>query len=68
MTVPEGVSVLVCDDTPAKRYVISSWLRREGFTVLEAETGAQAIEIAQSGSIDLAVLDVHLPDMSGLDV
>ncbi|QNN53305.1 fused response regulator/phosphatase [Nocardioides mesophilus] len=65
---PFDACVLVCDDTPAKRYVISSWLRREGFTVLEAETGAQAIEIAQGGDIDLAVLDVHLPDMTGLDV
>jgi DNA-binding response OmpR family regulator len=61
-------SVLVCDDTPAKRYVISSWLRRDGYTVLEAETGGQALEIAAEGGIDLAVLDVHLPDMSGLDV
>ena len=68
MTGSSGVSVLVCDDTPAKRYVIASWLRREGFTVLEAENGTQAIEIAHRGKIDLAVLDVHLPDMSGLDV
>ena len=68
MTGPCGLSVLVCDDTPAKRYVIASWLRRDGFTVLEAETGAKAIEIAHQGNIDLAVLDVHLPDMSGLDV
>ncbi len=68
MTSPSGFSILVCDDAAAKRYVIASWLRREGFTVLEAETGAQAIEIASQGAIDLAVLDVHLPDMSGLDV
>src|SRR5512146_774539 len=68
MTGPSGVSVLVCDDTAAKRYVIASWLRREGYAVLEAETGTQAIELASRGDIDLAVLDVHLPDMSGLDV
>ena len=68
MTGPSGVSVLVCDDTAAKRYVIASWLRREGYVVLEAETGTQAIELASQGDIDLAVLDVHLPDMSGLDV
>ncbi len=68
MTNPSDVTVLVCDDTAAKRYVISSWLRREGYTVVEAETGAQAVQIAAQGDIDLAVLDVHLPDMSGLDV
>ena len=45
-----GFSVLVCDDTPAKRYVIASWLRRDGYTVLEAETGAQALEIAAEGT------------------
>ncbi|HSE09546.1 MAG TPA: SpoIIE family protein phosphatase [Nocardioidaceae bacterium] len=64
--ISEG-SVLVCDDTAAKRYVIASWLRRAGYDVHEAETGAQAVDIASKG-VDLAVLDVHLPDMSGLDV
>jgi DNA-binding response OmpR family regulator len=68
MTGPSGVCVLVCDDTAAKRYIIADWLRREGYAVLEAETGTQAIELAAQGDIDLAVLDVHLPDMSGLEV
>ncbi|MGZ4426929.1 MAG: SpoIIE family protein phosphatase [Nocardioidaceae bacterium] len=68
MTRPAGLSVLVCDDTAAKRYVIASWLRRDGYAVLEAETGTQAIDLALQGGIDLAILDVHLPDMSGLDV
>lgn len=62
------VSVLVCDDTAAKRYVISSWLRRAGYHVLEAETGREALEVASSSPLDLAVLDVHLPDMSGFEV
>ena len=61
-------TVLVCDDTAAKRYVIASWLRRAGYDVLEAETGYQAVEIAAAGKVDLAVLDVHLPDISGLEV
>jgi CheY-like chemotaxis protein/serine phosphatase RsbU (regulator of sigma subunit) len=65
---PTGVTVLVCDDTAAKRYVISSWLRRAGHTVLEAETGLEALQVAADRDVDLAVLDVHLPDMSGLEV
>ncbi|MGH3333433.1 MAG: SpoIIE family protein phosphatase, partial [Nocardioidaceae bacterium] len=68
MTQTSEGSVLVCDDTAAKRYVIASWLRRAGYEVLEAETGSQALELMSRGTIDLAVLDVHLPDMSGLDV
>jgi CheY-like chemotaxis protein/serine phosphatase RsbU (regulator of sigma subunit) len=65
---PTGATVLVCDDTAAKRYVISSWLRRAGHTVLEAETGLEALQVAADQAVDVAVLDVHLPDMSGLEV
>jgi DNA-binding response OmpR family regulator len=64
----KGVSVLVCDDTAAKRYVIASWLRRDGYDVVEAETGAQALALVAERGVDLAVLDVHLPDMNGLEV
>ena len=50
MTQTPEASVLVCDDTAAKRYVIASWLRREGYEVLEAETGSQALEVASRGN------------------
>lgn len=60
--------ILVCDDTPAKRYVLSSWLRRAGYTVVETTTVAAALEVVRRQPIDLAVLDVHLPDGSGLDI
>lgn len=60
--------ILVCDDTPAKRYVLASWLRRDGYRVLEAETVAEARRVLQERPVELAVLDVHLPDGSGLDI
>jgi DNA-binding response OmpR family regulator len=60
--------ILVCDDTPAKRYVITSWLRRAGYTVIQAESVAEALEILGRQPVDLAVLDVHLPDGSGLEI
>lgn len=60
--------VLVVDDTPSKRYLLASWLRRGGYTVIEAETGAQALERFAEGGIDLVVLDVRLPDISGFEV
>ncbi|GAB6984611.1 SpoIIE family protein phosphatase [Nocardioides pyridinolyticus] len=65
MTTPR---ILVCDDTPAKRYVLTSWLRRAGFAVLECATAGEAVALLQTETIDLAVLDVHLPDGSGLDI
>lgn len=60
--------ILVCDDTPAKRYVLASWLRRAGYVVLETDTAAGAVEALRQQRVDLAVLDVHLPDGNGLDV
>ena len=63
----EQRTVLVCDDTDANRYTTARWLRNAGFHVLEATTGAEALELAQQG-VDLVVLDVRLPDRSGFDV
>jgi DNA-binding response OmpR family regulator len=60
--------ILVCDDTPAKRYVLTSWLRRAGYVVMQTETVAEALELLRHEPVDLAVLDVHLPDGSGLDI
>lgn len=60
--------ILVCDDTPAKRYVLASWLRRGGYDVVEADTASGAAHTLHEHRIDLAVLDVHLPDGNGLDI
>jgi CheY-like chemotaxis protein len=61
-------TVLVVDDSATKRYLLVSWLSRAGFTVVEAETGAEALDKLTQAGIDLVVLDVKLPDMSGFEV
>ncbi len=61
-------TILVVDDADGSRLVFSSWLRRAGHTVVEAATGAQALDLLNRTNVDLVVLDVHLPDMSGLEV
>ena len=61
-------TVLVVDDSRTKRYLLVSWLTRAGFTVLEAETGAEALARVEVDRIDLVVLDVRLPDLSGFEV
>ncbi|HET8681639.1 MAG TPA: fused response regulator/phosphatase [Micromonosporaceae bacterium] len=63
-----GATVLVVDDSRSKRYVIGSWLRRAGYVVREAETGAQALSRLEDGPVDVVVLDVRLPDVSGYEV
>ena len=58
--------LLLVDDDEAKRYVLSTWLRRAGHTVMEVGTGREALAVAATA--DLVLLDVNLPDMSGFDV
>ena len=60
--------VLVVDDNAASRYVASSWLRRNDYRVVEAETGAEALAVLATEPVDIVVLDVGLPDMSGFEV
>jgi serine phosphatase RsbU (regulator of sigma subunit)/DNA-binding response OmpR family regulator len=60
--------ILVVDDAEANRYLLSSWLRRSGYRVAEAGTGAEALSALAAERPDLVLLDVNLPDMSGLDV
>jgi CheY-like chemotaxis protein len=61
-------TILVVDDSATKRYLLVSWLSRAGFTVREAQTGGEALEVLPGSGVDLVVLDVKLPDMSGFDV
>ncbi|MFD8802200.1 SpoIIE family protein phosphatase [Streptomyces atroolivaceus] len=64
--------VLVLDDDETKRYIIGSWLRRAGHTVVEAVDGADGLALLSAAADtelpELAVVDVKLPDMSGFEV
>jgi DNA-binding response OmpR family regulator len=61
-------TVLVVDDEPIVRDVVTRYLRRDGFETLEAESGEQARTILESRSPALVVLDVMLPGINGLDL
>ncbi len=64
----EGGRVLVADDDPQMRRLIKIVLQREGFEVLEANDGLDALELIEQGSIDLVILDVDMPRLNGLGV
>jgi len=70
MTHPDGspIEVLVVDDEPALSDLVSMVLRYEGWRVSTAHDGATAIQMAGTERPDVVVLDIMLPDMSGLDV
>jgi two-component system OmpR family response regulator len=62
------INVLVVDDEPVLAEMVSMALRYEGWNIATAGDGAAALESARSQRPDVVVLDVMLPDMSGLDV
>lgn len=61
-------TILIVDDEEKIRDVVASYLQFEGYTTVEASTGNQALELVHGGNIDLIILDLMLPDMSGEDV
>jgi DNA-binding response OmpR family regulator len=63
-----GRQVLVVDDEPMLRSLLSRLLRMEGYDVLEAEDGQAALNIVRAKEPDLVLLDVMLPARNGLDV
>jgi PAS domain S-box-containing protein len=62
------MEVLVIDDEPDIREVVRFVLTDAGMGVVEAANGRDAIRCATLRPVDLVILDVNLPDMSGLDV
>ena len=56
------------DDNAANRYVKSRVLRAAGFAVFEAGTGGEGLRLVQERNPDLVLLDVRLPDISGIEV
>jgi PAS domain S-box-containing protein len=65
-TVHEPASILVVDDDPGTLQSISAVLARCGHGVQTAREARAALELLTSSSIDAAILDLHLPDVSGL--
>lgn len=61
-------TVLNVDDNEPGLYAKTRILRRAGFAVLEASDGTTALDLVASESPDLVLLDVQLPDISGLEV
>lgn len=64
----QPVRALVVDDEPALGELLSTVLRYEGWAVETALTGQAAVRAARATAPDVIVLDVMLPDMSGLEV
>ncbi len=60
--------ILVVDDEPNVRLTYRVTLETEGFTILEANSGPKALEQFAANHIDLAIFDMRMPEMDGLDL
>lgn len=62
------LKVLVAEDSATVRQLVSARLRADGYEVIEAEDGAQALALALSEHPDLLVLDKVMPKLDGFEV
>ncbi len=61
-------AILIVDDEQKMREFVALFLRSSRYTVFEAADGRTALNILSKGTIDLIVLDIMLPDISGFDL
>ena len=64
----EKKTILFIDDNPVDRSLISRLLTKHDFKVILAEDGNQGIRLAQENKLDLLLLDILLPGISGIEL
>lgn len=60
--------VLIVDDEESTRYVLRKHLQPKGYEILEAGLGKEGLKILEKTPVDVVVVDVHLPDVSGYEI
>jgi len=65
---PSDFTLLVVDDNAENREILARRLERRGFQVMAAEDGQKALQAIQDEHIDLVLLDIMMPGISGIDV
>lgn len=60
--------ILIADDDARIRELITLFLRKEGFEIVEARDGAEALAIVENSRIDLVILDIMMPQLDGWEL
>lgn len=63
----EDKHILVVDDEPDMCWIFRQILESEGYKVLTANSGKEAIDMVKKGNIDLIIMDVMMPGIDGLE-
>ena len=61
-------NILIIDDDPQMRSMLSSILKEDGYSVETVENGKKAIKTCEKVPFDLALIDVNLPDIEGVEL
>lgn len=59
-------TILICDDDPDILAVLAAYLGQEGYQVLQAASGEEALQAVAAGEVHLVLLDVMMPGMDGI--
>lgn len=68
MTAKAGGTVLIVEDNELNMRLFSDLLEASGYTTLKCQDGAKAVGLALEEQPDLIVMDIQLPEVSGLDI
>jgi DNA-binding NtrC family response regulator len=63
-----GCTILIADDEPNIRRVLEAMFAKDGFTVLVAENGKKALDLASTNQVDLLLSDLIMPDSNGVEL
>ena len=58
--------ILTIDDSTSMRQMVAFTLKGAGYDVVEATDGAEALEAAKNGQVDLVLTDINMPNMDGI--
>ncbi|NOZ09784.1 MAG: response regulator [Gammaproteobacteria bacterium] len=63
----DAKKVLVVDDSPTDLHLLSEILSKNGYSVVPAQSGEEAIELSKSEQPDLILMDIVMPGMNGFE-
>lgn len=67
MTAKTASTILVVDDYPDNRTLLSAWLRAKGYKVVEAQDGKEGVLQANRSNPDLILMDLAMPELDGVE-
>ncbi len=62
-----SLSVLIAEDNPTNRLIVNTFLKKSTAKLTFAENGKEAVEAYQNGTFDIVLMDIHMPEMDGVE-